>query len=123
MTTETILLLMVVLLFSFVLYLTWVVHRLERIRDERFEEIARLKRALESSTPPENCLREVSNVWQRPDSDSEHLVLVRFYTIAGMTDFHRWLRGKAKDANLRERAEALKNGRGQRGPASSATSK
>lgn len=79
------------------------------------EEVTLLKRELETRTPTETCLRDVTRVWHQSE-DNERLVLVRFRTLAAMEDFHRWLRPLVIKADMRARAEAERNGRGKAAP-------
>lgn len=107
--------LVLLMLFALVLYQTWIIHKLRQIRAEHFEESMRLKTELERRTPSEFCLRDIIGTWQQQDTD-ERLMLVKFRSSAGLTDFFRWLRLQHTDASLRARAEALKNGQGKSAP-------
>lgn len=95
-------------------FLLWELRKYEDRRARDFETITRLKMELQSRIPPESALRDMVGSWHRTEEDIDRSVIVRFRTLAGMSDFHRWLKRQAADAGLRARAEAL--GQARNGP-------
>jgi hypothetical protein len=67
---------------------------------EHIVEISKLTRELISRVPSDFILRDVSGVTTQTLSNGERLVLVKFHTVAGMTDFAKWVQEQANHSRV-----------------------
>lgn len=85
--------------------------RIYRSLQERVVELTthalKLEAQIAAEAAPEFCLRDIVQTWHRPaeDDDGERLVLVKFTTVAGMVDFHWWVKNQSKRAKDAARAK------------------
>lgn len=86
--------------------LVWGVRTLQRYAAGLRSHINELENEiteLYKKQPTAFALRDITASWQRSDDDPDRMLMLKFTTVAGMNDFHSWLRIAHYDAKQEAR--------------------